>query len=54
MRRIYYSLLLMRDIVEYCFANRVIWPFLFIMVLAFLVVLVGAAEVAAPYIYTLF
>jgi hypothetical protein len=54
MRRIYYTLALMRDIVEYCFVNRVVWPFAFIMALAFLVVLIGAAEVAAPYIYTLF
>jgi hypothetical protein len=54
MRRIYYSLLLLRDLVEYCFANRVVWPFVFIVALAFLVILIGAAEVAAPYIYTLF
>jgi hypothetical protein len=54
MRRFYYGWILIRDIGGYCLANRVIWPLLFIMALALLVVLIGAAEVAAPYIYTLF
>jgi hypothetical protein len=54
MRRLYYGWILVRDVVGYCLANRVIWPLLFIASLAFLVILVGAAEVAAPYIYTLF
>jgi hypothetical protein len=54
MRQLYYGWVLIRDIAGYCFANRVIWPLFFIAALAFLVVLIGAAEVAAPYIYTLF
>jgi hypothetical protein len=54
MRRLYYGWVLMRDIFGYCLANRVIWPLFFIVALAFLVILIGAAEVAAPYIYTLF
>jgi hypothetical protein len=54
MRRIYYGWVLSRDVVGYCLANRVLWPLLFIFALAFLVVLIGAAEVSAPYIYTLF
>jgi hypothetical protein len=54
MRRLYYGWVLIRDTVGYCLAHRVIWPLFFILALAFLVVLVGAAEVAAPYIYTLF
>jgi hypothetical protein len=54
MRRIYYGWVLSRDVVGYCLANRVLWPLLFIFVLAFLVALIGAAEVSAPYIYTLF
>jgi len=54
MRRLYYGWVLMRDLAGYCLANRVIWPLFFIFALAFLVVLIGAAEVAAPYIYTLF
>jgi len=54
MRRIYYGLMLTREIVEYCFANRVVWPLFFMLALAFLVALIGAAEVSAPYIYTLF
>ena len=54
MRRLYYGCLLLRDIAGYCLAHRIIWPLLFILTLAFLVVLMGAAEVAAPYIYTLF
>ena len=54
MRRLFYGWVLVRDILGYCWANRVIWPLLFIGALAFLVVLIGAAEVAAPYIYTLF
>jgi hypothetical protein len=54
LRRLYYGWTLVRDLVGYCFANRVIWPLVFIAVLAFLVILIGAAEVAAPYIYTLF
>ena len=44
----------MRDLAGYCLANRVVWPLFFTFALAFLVVLIGAAEVAAPYIYTLF
>lgn len=54
MRRLYYGWVLIRDIVGYCLAHRVIWPLFFILALAFLVVLMGAAEVVAPYIYTLF
>jgi hypothetical protein len=54
MRRLYYGWILLRDIVGYCVVNRVIWPLFFMVALAFLVVLIGAAEVAAPYIYTLF
>jgi len=54
MRRLYYGWVLIRDVVGYCLANRIIWPLLFIMALAFMVVLMGTAEVAAPYIYTLF
>ena len=54
MRRIYYAWVIVRDIAGYCVANRVAWPLFFIIALAFLVVLIGAAEVAAPYIYTLF
>lgn len=54
MRRLYYGWVLIRNIVGYCLANRVIWPLFFIGALAFLVVLIGAAEVAAPYIYSLF
>ena len=54
MRRLYYTWVLIRDVLGYCVANRVIWPVFFIFALAFLVVLIGAAEVAAPYIYTLF
>jgi hypothetical protein len=44
----------MRDLAGYCLANHVLWPLFFIFALASLVVLIGAAEVAAPYIYTLF
>lgn len=54
MRRLYYGWILIRDLVGYCLANQVIWPLVFIAALAFLVILIGAAEVAAPYIYTLF
>jgi hypothetical protein len=54
MRRLYYGWILIREIVGYCFANRVVWPVFFILALAFLVALIGAAEVVAPYIYTLF
>ena len=54
MRRLYHGWILVRDIFGYCLANRVVWPLLLVIALAFLVVLVGAAEVAAPYIYTLF
>lgn len=54
MRRLYYGWVLIRDIVAYCAVNRVIWPLVFILALTFLVILIGAAEVAAPYIYTLF
>ncbi|MDR3674176.1 MAG: hypothetical protein P4N24_01710 [Acidobacteriota bacterium] len=54
MRRLYYGWKLLRDIGGYCLANRVVWPLFLVIALAFLVVLIGAAEVAAPYIYTLF
>jgi len=54
MRRLYYGWILLRDIVGYCFANRVVWPLFLISALAFLVVLIGMAEFSAPYIYTLF
>jgi len=54
MRRLYYGWVLCHDLAGYCLANRVVWPLFFIFALAFLVVLIGAAEVAAPYIYTLF
>jgi hypothetical protein len=54
MRRLYYGWILIRDIVGYCVANRIVWPLLFIIALAFLITLIGAAEVSAPYIYTLF
>jgi hypothetical protein len=54
MRRLYYGWVLVRDIASYCLAHRRVWPLFVIFALAFLVVLVGAAEVAAPYIYTLF
>jgi len=54
MRRLYYGWIIFRDVVGYCLVNRVVWPLFFIVALAFLVVLIGAAEVAAPYIYTLF
>ena len=54
LRRLYYGWILIRDIIGYCLANRVIWPLFFIMALAFVVLLIGAAEAAAPYIYTLF
>jgi hypothetical protein len=53
-RRLYYAWILIRDIVGCCLANRILWPLFFIFALAFLIILVGAAEVAAPYIYTLF
>ena len=29
MRRLYYGWILIRDIVGYCLANRVVWPLLF-------------------------
>lgn len=54
MRRLYYGWVLLRDLAGYCAANRVVWPFFFMLALAFVVLLIGAAEVAAPYIYTLF
>lgn len=54
MRRLHYGRILIRDLTGYCLANRVVWPLIFIFALAFLVVLIGAAEVAAPYIYSLF
>jgi hypothetical protein len=54
MRRLYYGLILIREIVGYCIANRVMWPLFFILALASLVAVIGAAEVSAPYIYTLF
>jgi hypothetical protein len=54
MRRLYYGWVLIRDMVGYGLANRVVWPLFLVVALAFLVVLIGAAEVAAPYIYTLF
>jgi len=54
MRRLYYGGILIRDVVGYCLVNRVVWPLFLIMALTFLVVLVGVAEVAAPYVYTLF
>ncbi len=53
MRRLYYGWILTRDIVGYCLANRVVWPLFFIIALACLVVLNGAAVVAAPDIYSL-
>jgi hypothetical protein len=53
-RRLYYAWIVTRDVVGYCLANRIVWPLFFIVALAFLVILIGAAEVAAPYIYTLF
>ncbi len=54
MRRIYYAGVLVRDLAGYALANRVVWPLFLTLTLAFLVLLMGAAEVAAPYIYTLF
>jgi len=54
MHRLYYGCILLRDVFGYCFANKVIWPLLFIFALAFIGVLIGMAEVSAPYIYTLF
>ncbi len=54
MRRLYYGIQLFRELAGYCRAHRLMWPLVCIAALAFLVVLVGAAEVAAPYIYTLF
>ena len=53
-RRLYYALFLWRDLIGYCVANRVVWPLFVIATLAFLVALIGVAEVSAPYIYTLF
>lgn len=54
MRRLYYAWILVRDIIGFCLANGVLWPLFLVFALAFLVILIGAAEVAAPYIYTLF
>jgi len=54
MRRLYYGWILIRDIVGCCIANRILWPLFFIIALAFVIILIGAAEVSAPYIYTLF
>ena len=54
MRRLYYGWILVRDVVGYCLANRIIWPLVFIMALALVLILIGAAEISAPYIYTLF
>jgi len=54
MRRLYYGWILARDLVGFCIANRIVWPLFFIGALAFLVILIGVAEISAPYVYTLF
>jgi hypothetical protein len=54
MRRLYYGWILIRDIFGYCVVHRTVWPLFFIAALALLVALIGTAEIAAPYIYTLF
>jgi len=54
MRRLYYGWILIRDLVGFCVVNRIIWPLFLIAAMAFLVTLIGVAEISAPYIYTLF
>ena len=54
MRRIYFAVLLLRDLVGYCVAHRTVWPLLLISVLFFLVGLIAVAAVCAPFIYTMY